>query len=68
MPVAEKPSDQEDERLTVAEAAAFLRLVPNTLNIWRMTGRYNLPYVRVGRRVFYLKSDLIAWLDSRRVV
>ena len=48
-------------------AAEFLGLRPNTLPIWRCTRRYNLPYHKVGRRVFYDEVDLLAFLDSRKV-
>lgn len=36
-----------------------------TLAIWRSTGRYNLPFVRVGRRIFYRQSDIEDWLNLR---
>ncbi|MDR2209603.1 MAG: helix-turn-helix domain-containing protein [Azoarcus sp.] len=37
---------------------------PKTLAIWRSSGRYSLPYVKVGRKVRYRRSDLIAWLKK----
>jgi excisionase family DNA binding protein len=50
--------------LTTAEAAAFLGIKRETLAIWRCTKRYNLPFVRVGKRLIkYRKSDLIAFLE-----
>jgi len=53
--------------LTETEAAEFLGLEPKTLAIWRSTKRYPLSYVKVGRLVRYQRSDLLAFLDSRRV-
>lgn len=50
-----------DER----EAAEILGLSPGTLTVWRSTGRYGLPFVKVGRNVRYRKSDLDAWLENR---
>lgn len=47
------------------EAAEFLDVAPGTLSVWRSTGRYALPFVKVGRRVKYRRSDLLAWLESR---
>ena len=52
-------------RLTTKEAAAYLRLQAHTLAVWRLTGRYELPFQKIGRRVFYLKSDLDAWAIAR---
>tara|TARA_R110002072_G_scaffold144616_1_gene290657 strand:+ start:558 stop:881 length:324 start_codon:yes stop_codon:yes gene_type:complete len=48
-------------------AAAELDIAPVTLSIWRSTGRYHLPYVKVGRLVKYQMGDLRAFKRSRRV-
>ncbi|PEQ12690.1 hypothetical protein B2G71_10310 [Novosphingobium sp. PC22D] len=54
-------SDLLDERQT----AEFLNVSPGTLSVWRSTGRYHLPFVKVGRKVRYRRTDLEAWLESR---
>lgn len=46
-------------------AAAFLGLEPETLNTWRCTGRYAIPYRKVGRSVRYRLGDLRVWLEGR---
>lgn len=51
--------------LSEQEAAQILDTAPGTLSVWRSTGRYNLPFVKVGRKVRYRRSDLVAWLDAR---
>jgi len=48
-----------------SEAAAYLGIAPETLEIWRCTGRHKIPYVKVGRRVRYRRSDLDNWMQSR---
>jgi excisionase family DNA binding protein len=53
------------ELLDEKAAAEFLQLAPGTLSVWRSTGRYGIPFVKVGRRVRYRRSDLEAWLASR---
>lgn len=53
------------QRVDTAQAAAFLGLRPATLTVWRCTGRYRLPFIRVGRKIYYRVSDLEAWLNSR---
>lgn len=50
-----------DER----EAAEMLGVSPGTLSVWRSTGRYALPFIKVGRNVRYRKSDLDAWLEAQ---
>jgi hypothetical protein len=54
-----------DTLLDDAQAAAALSLKPATLAVWRTTGRYNLPYLKIGRLVRYRAGDLAAWLDKR---
>lgn len=46
-------------------AAVVLDVTPGTLSVWRSTGRYALPFLKVGRNVRYRRSDLLAWLDKR---
>ena len=47
------------------EAAHLLDTSPGTLSVWRSTGRYNLPFIKIGRNVRYRRSDLLAWLEKR---
>lgn len=61
----ERQLSEFGERMTTKEAAAYLRLQEHTLAVWRLTGRYDLRFQKIGRRVFYLRSDLDAWSASR---
>lgn len=47
------------------QAAEYLTLAPGTLSVWRCTGRYALPFIKVGRRVMYRREDLTEWLNAR---
>lgn len=58
---------QIENRMTVAQAAEYLGITRHTLDVWRSAKRYAIPYTKVGRLVFYAKSDLDGWLSSRRV-
>jgi predicted DNA-binding transcriptional regulator AlpA len=53
------------ELLDEKQAARFLDNSPGTLSVWRSTGRYNLPFIKIGRNVRYRRADLIAWLEKR---
>jgi excisionase family DNA binding protein len=53
------------ELFSADEAAAYLRLKPQTLAIWRSTNRYGIPYRKCGRLVRYDRADLDRWLASR---
>lgn len=51
--------------LTPDQAAAALGLSHRTLAAWRSSRRNPLPWVKVGSRVRYRRSDLLAWIESR---
>jgi len=55
------------ELVSGPEAAKILGIRPQTLRIWRMTGR-GPKYIRYGGRtgrIVYRVSDLEAWLDAQ---
>lgn len=61
-------NENEDILLKPKEAAKFLLLDnEKTLANWRSTKRYPLPYLKVGGRVLYRRSDLQAFLELRTV-
>ena len=47
------------------EAASILGISPGTMMVWRSTGRWNLPFVKVGSRVMYNPNDIQAFIESR---
>jgi len=53
------------ELLDEQQAAALINVTPSTLSVWRSTGRYKLPFVKVGSKVRYRRADLEAWLELR---
>jgi predicted site-specific integrase-resolvase len=50
--------------LSPKEAAERLHIMENTLSVWRSTARYDLPYVKIGRKVFYRESDIETFIAS----
>ncbi len=54
-----------DPLLTPQETADYLGVSPDTLSVWRCVGRYNIPFIKVGRLVKYRKSALDTFLISR---
>ena len=49
------------------EAASYLNIKPNTLAVWGSSGRYDLPFVKIGRRVMYRLEDLDAFIARNTV-
>lgn len=60
-----RPTTISNDLLDEVSAAAVLAVTPGTLAVWRCTGRYNLPFIKVGRKVRYRRTDLDAWLEAR---
>jgi excisionase family DNA binding protein len=54
------------EVFTEEEAAKFLRVSVRTLYNWRTRGQ--IAYVPNGRRVLYMRSDLMAFMERQKVV
>jgi hypothetical protein len=53
---------------TNQEAAELLTVAANTLRNSRSTGklcgREAPPFIKMGRKIIYLKADLLQWLES----
>ena len=54
-----------DPLLTPQEAAAYIGVTVNTLNVWRCVRRYEIPYIKIGRLVKYRRSALDSFIESR---
>ena len=52
-------------RLTVKEAADYVRLAMSTLNALRTAGR-GPRFIKLGRKVLYDVKDLDVWLDRNK--
>ena len=54
-----------EKLLSPKEFAEILGVEAQTLNVWRCTGRYSLPYVKSGRLVRYKEKDVQAFIEGR---
>lgn len=54
--------------LTRKEAADMLGLSVQTLANWASRGGPNLPFYKLGGRVVYRHGDLVAFLDSSKMI
>ena len=52
-------------RLTVPEAASYLRLTKSTLDQWRTAGK-GPRFIKAGKRVLYDSVDLDRWLNGNK--
>lgn len=65
MPSEDPANFDADQLLDEQAAASYLDLKPGTLSVWRSTGRYAIPFVKIGRNVRYRRADLDIWLEQR---
>lgn len=61
----EEPDMTDTYLLTITEAAALLQTPVATLRWWRHQGTGPASF-RIGRRVFYRRRDLEAWIAAQR--
>jgi len=54
--------------ITPVEAAKRLHVAPETLAVWRCTGRYELTFTKIGRKVLYDEHDVDAFIQSRKAM
>ncbi|RCW27147.1 hypothetical protein DFR48_103104 [Ciceribacter lividus] len=66
--VSSHTSVQPDEWLCTKEVARLTKLSPSLYEKARLPGRWNgLPWYKIGGRVLYRKSEVLAWMDSFRI-
>lgn len=58
--------DPLEEMVDEAEAAPLVRQNPRTLTVWRSQGK-GPRYVKLGRKVFYRKSDLRDFVRAQTI-
>lgn len=56
--------DPPDELLDVTEAAKYLNLAKQTVYI--KVSKREIPHIKQGKKLRFLKSDLLAWLEQGR--
>lgn len=62
---ASEPEREEDRLLNVREAARFLGDAVATL--YGRTSKNEIPFYKRGKKVYFKKSELVAWIEQGRV-
>lgn len=55
----------DSQLLDCAQTSAILRTAEGTLAVWRSVGRYSLPFIKIGHKVFYRAGDLRKFIERR---
>jgi len=53
-----------DDSMEPDEVANDLKVTTGTLAVWRCTKRYPLPWLKIGRRIFYRRRDVEKFVES----
>lgn len=56
-----------DDRIGHDEAARIIGLQASSLELKDVRTRLNIPHYKIGRRVFYRRSELERWVSTRAV-
>jgi len=62
---ATESEDEEDRLLNVREAARYLGDAVATL--YGRTSKNEIPFYKRGKKVYFKKSELLAWIEEGRV-
>ena len=55
-------TENPDELMTLEEACKFIGKKPST--IYSMTSERRIPFMKRGNKLYFMKSDLLAWIKS----
>jgi len=62
-----KAKEIDSPLMTTQEAAAYLKVDFRTIANWRANKKQDIPFVKMGSKVRYRKSDLDAFIESKLV-
>jgi len=57
-------NNESDKPLSIDEAASYLKITVAAL--YSMTSRRLVPFNKPGKRLYFLKSDLDAWINQSK--
>ena len=59
-------SKDDDQRMDVSEAQKYIPGHPAVQTIYGWTSNNMIPYHKVGKRIYFVKSELDAWLSKEQ--
>ena len=59
-------SKDDDQRMDVTEAQKYIPGHPAVQTIYGWTSNNMIPYHKVGKRIYFVKSELDAWLSKEQ--
>ncbi|MNT62317.1 Helix-turn-helix domain protein [compost metagenome] len=59
------PSNSDDDFMNIEQAASFVGLSKAT--VYGLTHERKIPHFKVGKRLYFKKSDIVNWITSTKV-
>jgi excisionase family DNA binding protein len=59
-----KSSQEQDEILSIEQASKLINLAKPT--IYGLTCKCEIPYIKKGKKLYFIRSELVAWLNDGR--
>jgi len=56
----------QQKYLLQKDVSEILNVRIETLNQWRCNQKYNIPYIKIGRRILYPIDQFYKWLESHQ--
>jgi len=56
------------ETLSQEETAEMLGVRTSTLASWRSSGKYGLKYIKIGKKITYMKKDVKEFIESCKII
>lgn len=60
------PKNDDNERMDVATARKYIPGHPAIQTIYGWTSSGNIPYHKIGKRIYFIKSELDEWLSHNQ--
>lgn len=60
-----KASNNDDDFMNIEQAASFVGLSKAT--VYGLTHERKIPHFKVGKRLYFKKSDVVDWITSTKV-
>ena len=59
-----KSSYSDEKPLNIGEASEFLGIPKSS--IYQLTSTRKIPFIKIGKPLFFFKKDLLVWLETGR--
>lgn len=59
--------NHNSDRIDAKQAAKLIGVSSATLATWRCTKKEQIPYYKIGKKVFYKIEHVLSWIETKKV-